>query len=94
MTYPFLDFVIEVNRNFIGKEIVPQIRFRSIGAIIIDQYPNNAYTQMIGKEVKATVGLKTKLNDSVIKCWSVVLQKFLEKSIKEVKYPELCYYCP
>lgn len=92
-TFPFLEYVMEINRNHIERKIVPVIRFSSIGTFTTDQYPNNAYTQIIAKEVKSASSLKTKLTDTVTK-WSEVLQEFLDKSIQEVKYPELCYYCP
>lgn len=95
-TFTFLEFVIEISRNHLEKKILPTISFSSFGTFSTEQSPNNAYTQMIAKEMNPSRGTSpsmTQLTDSVTR-WVEILQKFLEKSAAEVKFPELCYYCP
>lgn len=95
----YLDFDVMISRNHFGKEIEPEIKFKRIGAFSIRQFPNNAHTQIIATEVNpAAFPIRTsdankKFVGALIQ-WEGILHRLFEKAVKEVPYPELCYYCP
>lgn len=93
MTFEFIEFVVEISRTHLDKDQqTANVRYSSIGNFQTDQFPNNAHTEIIAAELKSSP-LKEKLKSSLGK-WSVVLQKLFEASLKEVSFPNLCYYCP
>lgn len=93
ITYSYVQFVLEVSRN-LDKTIISSVYFDEAGTFDVKPYPNNAYTQIIAKELnRAASPLNTKFKDSV-KEWADILLKYFEKSVREVQFAELCYYCP
>lgn len=98
-TFEYLDFDILIMKNHFVKEIVPEIKFKRISPITVRRFPDNAFTQIIGTEVipAAFPPRKTDANTKFIAAmtqWEGIIQRLYEKAVKEVPFPELCYYCP
>lgn len=92
INFEFIEFVFEISKNLFTKDIKPTVFYSSIGNFKVNQYPNNAYTEIIAAELKVKL-LTAKLVDS-LKKWSLEFDKLFGTSVAEIKFPELCYYCP
>lgn len=92
INFDFIRFVLEIRRPHDTRVVETEVFFNSIGKMSIDNYPKNAHTEIIAAELMSSP-LKEKLISALGK-WSVVFQKLYESSVKIVKFPELCYYCP
>lgn len=93
ITFDFVEFIVEVSKSHFSIDILTTVKYSSIGNLKVDQFPNNAYTEIIAKGIKLSP-LKEKLTASLSNKWSEMIQKLFETSVKVVKFPELCYYCP
>ena len=87
-----IELPILVTRNHELKKVVPIISPASISSFIINQYPDNVYTQIVAKQMKLTP-LHKQLLDSFAN-WDDVFQKQLNIAIKGIPFAEICYYCP
>lgn len=92
INFEFIEFVFEISKLFSTKEINTKVTYFQIGKTKTSQFPNNAYTEIIAKELNFAP-LKDKFIGSLIK-WSVVFQQLFSPPVEEIKFPELCYYCP
>ena len=92
INFDYIAFVLEIRRPHDTKVVETEVIFNSLGKFTIGSYPENAHTGIISKELMSD-SLKEKLKLALGK-WSVVLQKLYESSVKIIKFPELCYYCP
>jgi hypothetical protein len=98
INFESLDFHVTIRRKHEDGIIVTTMASANIGApkaISITNFPNNPYTQLIAYEMKQA-NSKTKLYSQLqeaFKAWTN-LQKFLQKSCEEIKFPEICYTCP
>lgn len=96
INFSYLQFVIEISRSHKLKEVVPVIKYDSVGLFTIELHPSNAYTQIVERELNPSRG-STDLRDELInslKLWVNDIQKPLELATEQTEFAELCYYCP
>lgn len=84
-------FTYEISRIF-KQKATTNVTSPAVARFKVDYFPKNAFTEIIASEMNLNP-LKEKLFASLSK-WSEILSQLIEASTKNVKFPELCYYCP
>lgn len=100
LTFSYADYEVSINRNHFGKEIEPVVKFIKTGTFTVRSFPDNAYTQIIAAELNPVYQVpqrKTDANNKVVSAiaeWKGIILTLYDKAVKEIDFPELCYYCP
>lgn len=90
-----LDFNVQIGRKFVDKTIFAVVTVKEVGTFEVRQFPDNAYMQIIAAEINPVMANDSKKKFiATISKWETILQKLYDKAIKEIAFPELCYYCP
>lgn len=95
-TFASLQIDVRIFQNPFDKISKAEATSRLVGSFSAQGFPDNAYTQIIAKEISQSSGstpLKAKLIES-LNGWTAVLQTLFEKALLQYGFPEFCHFCP